>query len=155
MTYLILPLMVAGLALVVLEVFVPGFGVPGISGVICIIASALITALYVPFGYAYVLGGLVLMAFGLMALIRWAKSKQLYGSLILKEVLSSEKKELGNSDALIGKEGVAVVPLRPFGAVDFNGIRKEVFSEGAFVPKGRAVKVINVENDRIIVKEMN
>lgn len=155
MVNIIFPLVVFGLALVTLEVFLPGFGVAGISGIICFIAASIITAIFIPFGYLYVGIASIVLVVAIYSVIKWAKSKQLYGNLILKEILAMEKKEIGNTEALIGKEGVAVVPLKPFGVVDFNGIRQEVFSDGAFIPKGRTIKVVSVKNDKVFVREMN
>ena len=50
--------------------------------------------------------------------------------------------------------GVAITPLRPSGAAAFNGERVDVITEGGFIDRGMAVKVMAVEGARVVVREV-
>ena len=156
MTQYIIPLLLLGILFLTLEIFIPNFGILGITGIIAIALSSVFTVIAYPVtGFLIVFGVLFFLSGCFYFLIKWVKSRQLSGSFILNEVLEPEKKALDNFEAMIGKEGVTEVPLKPFGSAMFNGVRLDVYSDGAYVPKGRTVKVIDADNDRIIVREMN
>lgn len=52
------------------------------------------------------------------------------------------------------KEGVSLTILRPTGIADFNGIKLDVITEGEFIQKDKKVKIIQVQGNRIVVKEV-
>jgi membrane-bound ClpP family serine protease len=56
--------------------------------------------------------------------------------------------------ALLGAIGVAVTPLRPAGMARFGDDFLDVVAEGSFVAPGSRVQVIEVEGNRIVVKEV-
>jgi membrane-bound serine protease (ClpP class) len=51
----------------------------------------------------------------------------------------------------MGKCGVAITVLRPSGIAEFDGERLNVVSQGDFIGKDAAVKVIAIEGGRIVV----
>lgn len=150
---LCLLLLIVGLLCLLAEVFMPGFGVAGVAGLVLLAVSALLTALFVPFGWFIVaVEGAVLLLFGGCA-FHYLRTKQWHGRLVLEENLAEDTgAAVANLDALVGQEGVAVSPLRPCGEVDFNGIRLEAASEGAFIPKGTKVAVIRAEKGKLTVR---
>lgn len=147
-------LLVIGLVLLLVELTLPGFGVSGVTGFILVIVSSIVTIIYLPFGIFIVLGELALIAFICFILFRYLRSKQLYGKLILDETLNEEKKEIGKPEFLLGKEGITKTPLRPHGEADFNGLVIDVYSSGQYIPVSRSIKVISVDDQKIIVKEI-
>lgn len=155
MPYFLFLLLILGSVLAIIEIFLPGFGVFGIAGIICIAVSSIYTIMYHPFGLMIVASELIALGIVVYAVIRWAKAKQLYGSIILRDILAPDKKEIEGLERLIGKDGITDVPLKQFGSVLFNGVKMDAYSDGQYIPKGRTVTVINVVNDRIIVKETN
>jgi membrane-bound serine protease (ClpP class) len=56
--------------------------------------------------------------------------------------------------ALLGAIGVAMTPLRPAGMVRFGEQFVDVVAEGSFVPAGNRVQVVEIEGNRIVVKEV-
>ncbi|MEG3070416.1 MAG: NfeD family protein [Candidatus Syntrophopropionicum ammoniitolerans] len=54
----------------------------------------------------------------------------------------------------MGKEGTAFTPLRPAGTAEVAGQRLDVVTEGEFIHSGMQIRVIKVENIRIVVKEI-
>ncbi len=147
-------LLIAGAVLVCIEMHAPGVAVPGITGAVLIVASMVITAVVVPFGFMIVIGeAVVLLALG-YGLFQYLKKHQLYGKLILDETLNQDTPDVGDLSYFLDKEGVTKTVLRPSGDVDFNGTAIEVFSESGYVPEGRRVKVVSVAGRKVSVKEV-
>jgi membrane-bound serine protease (ClpP class) len=55
---------------------------------------------------------------------------------------------------LLGAVGVAATPLRPAGKVQFGDEFVDVVAEGGYVPPGARVQVIEIEGNRVVVKEV-
>ena len=56
--------------------------------------------------------------------------------------------------ALLGAIGVAATPLRPAGKTRFGDQFVDVVAEGGYVLPGTRVQVIEIEGNRIVVKEV-
>lgn len=153
-----LPLIIcllAGVGLLVLEVFVPGFGLPGVSGLVLLCAGIVITwKTYGPVaGLAVTLISLALAGISISISIKSAATGKLSKSaLVLNEVTQSVDHE--EIDALMNKEGVTATVLNPVGIAEFDGVRLNVVSEGTYLEKGVKVKVQQVEGSKIIVRAM-
>ncbi len=144
---------VIGSGLIVLEAFMPGFGVAGIGGVVLeIVALRCCWLLHgtVPTLLA-LLGVLLLIGLAVFISYRSAMNGRLSKShLVLKETESAaaEKKP----DRWIGMEGVAVTSLRPAGQIEVEGTRLNAASAGDFVEKGAAVLVTGTEGDHYVIR---
>lgn len=146
----------AGLGLLVVEMFVPGFGVPGISGIALLIASVVL--MWLKAG-ALAAVGLVVIIMALAAILlsvslKSAANGRLSRSrFILKDRESAEEGYTAASDMniFVGCEGEARTVLRPSGIVEFDGVRLNVVSDGEFVAQGARVKVVRVDGNRIVV----
>lgn len=172
MFVLALLLFIMGLILVGLEIFVlPGFGAPGIFGVLCMLAGlGLVTFERVPqSGDEWGLLGMKIVqymfgmfgAFGLAFLIARFLPKVPYANrlLLAPPTDKSEAAELllpgaGEAASLLGAIGTTNTPLRPAGVVRFADKFVDVVSDGGFIPAGTRVQVITVEGTRIVVKEI-
>jgi len=150
---LALLLILVGLALIVAEVYwIPGMNVAGIVGVVLVLfglgyaftASGWLTGLAVLAG-TLVLGG-VLFAM----LWRSGSWKQFVLATSLK---GSGTERLGENRArYLGREGIAVTPLRPVGIVEIDGERIEVATEGEYIAAGSRVKVVAMDRRRYFVR---
>ncbi len=145
-------LLIAAALLICIEIFMPGFGVCGVTGAALFIISSVITVALVPFGVFVVLAEFVFIALVLFTIYQYVKKRQLHGKLILDETLNMEKREIGGLDFFMGKEGLTKSPLKPVGYADFNGNSVEVYSEGAYIPENKHIKVVSVDTQRIIVR---
>jgi membrane-bound ClpP family serine protease len=56
------------------------------------------------------------------------------------------------ADTLVGRHGRAVTPLRPAGAVEFDGRRVDAVSEGVFIDAGAWVRCIEANGIKIVVR---
>ena len=146
--------LLAGVALMVVEVFVPGFGLPGISGLILTVIGVVITwnNYGAVAGLAATLIALALAGIAISVSIKSAADGKLSrSSLILNEVTPTVDHE--ENEALLGKAGKTVTVLNPVGFAEFDGVRLNVVSEGNYLEKDKPVQVTKVEGNKIIVKE--
>ena len=149
-------LMLMGVVLLVVEMYIPGFGVPGITGV------ALLVIGFVVLGPT--LGQGLLLFIILAAILCIALSICLYSAskgrlgkskLVLKDVAVAEDiAESNDLNYFIGREGIAHTALRPAGIGEFDGVKLNVVSDGEFIAQGKRVKVLSVEGNRIVVCEL-
>lgn len=147
--------MLVGVGLLAAEIFMPGFGLAGISGIVLLGAGiAIIWTTYgAAAGLIATLAALVLVGVSVSVSIRSAaKGKLAKSELFLNsEVPPQEHEEL---ESFRGKRGVTLTPLNPVGIVDFDGVRLNVTSEGNYLEKGRKVQVVQIEGTHIIVREL-
>lgn len=149
---LVIILVVLAVVLLCVEMFLPSFGICGILGIILFIVSAVITVVAIPFGVFFLAGEVIFFALVIWIVINYIRKHQLHNKLILGETLNVAEKEIGNLDYFIGKTGVTKTPLRPFGTVDFDGVPVEVSSDGSYISENSKVRVMQVQNQKIIVK---
>jgi membrane-bound serine protease (ClpP class) len=157
---------ILGVGLLLLEIFVfPGFGVAGVGGVILIFGS-LFSALVGNVGLDFPSGEAmtsaittlavtsVLFVALLFSLGRYLPKSERFGQLVLApELLSSAGYTSSESQVeLVGREGVAITPLRPSGAAEFDGERVDVTSVSDFIPAGSIVIVKRVSGGRVEVR---
>ena len=150
--------LIVGLILLVIEMFLPGIGVAGVSGVISLLAVVVMqlgwgnprVALYV---IAIVLLVIIL---GLIWIIRSFQKGRLSKSfLVLRDSsdgTSVPEIATAKSD-LVGKTGVALTTLRPAGIAEIDGRRVDVATAGEFIPKGSPVTVLKAEGMHILVNK--
>jgi membrane-bound serine protease (ClpP class) len=156
-------LFIAGLILLGLEIFIiPGFGIAGISGLILIFGSLVLSALnnivfdFSPTAghdiqrvlltvssalFAFVL--LVLLTLGNMQNSWWVKK------LALSEELPAPAKEFPD---LTGLSAVAHTDLRPQGEIMLRGEYFEATTYGIFIPRHSGVKIVGRTGGRLVVE---
>ena len=147
-------LFILGFLLVIVEMFNPGFGVPGALGIVFLIVGVIVTAETVEQG---ILMGVVILAIlaVMLTIVLYSASKgRLSKKLILKDATDRQSGFSGTEDMkyLLGKSGKAVTPLRPAGCADLDGVRLDVVTRGEFIDKDVPVTVIEVEGNRIVVE---
>lgn len=149
-------LFIAGIVSTSIELFVPGFGVFGAIGVLSTVISIVLTLLYVPYGAFIVAIEIVILIVFCYCIFKFLKKKHLYGKLILNDTLEDSEKHEETLDlkAFLGKEGVSKTALKPFGFADFDGVSIEVTSDSFYINSDKRIKVINIANNKIIVKEI-
>lgn len=146
-----------GLGLVILEIFIPGFGIPGITGTILLVISILLTANSMLEILIMLLFFLVIIAIPLAIMIRLGKKGKLSRGIILESNnIKSESCKIENKDMeyFIGKRGKTKSMLRPAGKIDLDGVMLDAVTEGAFIEVNKEVEVIKVDGIRIVVKEI-
>jgi membrane-bound ClpP family serine protease len=143
-------LAVAGLVLLVAELYLPTYGVLGVIG-----AASLLGAVGFCFvierylGVAALLGGLLAAPFVTAAMLKlWPRT-----SMARKMTLPPVDSRPAPLPFQMGQVGVAVSELRPMGECEFDGRRVEALSEsGGIVPAGSRVKVMGADRRRPLVR---
>lgn len=167
-------LFIIGLILLMLEIFViPGFGVAGILGGVCIFFSlvfALVKA--VPASgplplpdtenlLKAVLTVILSILGALGVILLFGRSILSSGFFHKVEVAVAETKQDGwvalpvLDKSLIGKGGVALSTLRPVGNVEIDNEVYEASVPVGYIEKGERVVVIGMENSVLIVKKLS
>ena len=144
---------IVGSGLIILEAFIPGFGVAGIFGIMLEVVALWATwRLHgVPTALIALLAVLILIGFAVFLSYRSAMNGRLSRSpLILKETEAAGA--AAKPEQWIGQEGVTVTSLRPAGQIDINGVRLNAASSGDFIPKGVAVLVTGTEGDHLVIR---
>lgn len=147
-------LFISGILLIVIELYVPGFGFWGISGAGCILASFFLTLGGNMLAVNLLSVSLVAAILIFLVMLRFLPSSKLWSDLMLKE---SETLQAGFSSShdyshYIGREGIVISFLRPSGMIDIDGTHLNVVSEGQYIEPGTTVKVVSVEGSRIVVR---
>lgn len=150
---------VIGIGLLILEAFMPGFGAPGITGLVLEVITLVMTWFeHGPVAtLAMLLIVLLVLAIAISTSLRSITSGRLSkSSLINAETESNEEgyRSTQNLAVFMDKEGVASTVLRPTGIADFEGVRLNVSSEGDYIPAGTRVRIIKVEGAKILVKPL-
>ena len=156
-------LFLTGVVLVVVEVFfVPGLGVPGVLGLIFVIASLVLALIGIPIDVSFQTGVLadamtrvllsLLGAFVLaLVFIRLLSKTAMGRSLVLADAETGFLSAPSASD-LIGQTGEALTDLRPAGKVVIDGERHEATSEREFIARGSRVRVIGKDGPALVVR---
>ena len=147
---------IVGFALVVVEMYVPGFGLPGIAGFL-LLAGGIFLAHPTPLQALIMVVVIVaLLCIALSICIHSAANGRLAKSkLVLHDVATqAESPEGGDMGYFVGRQGVNHTVLRPAGTAEFDGVKLNVVSDGDFIDAGSAVVVDRVEGSRIVVRAL-
>ena len=149
-------LLVIGFILIGIEMIVPGFGAPGISGIICMIIGLFLTADTIEEGIIILLIVLALLAIMLVIILRLLAKGKLKSPIILKDEISTESGFISSTDLnyLLKKKGTAATDLRPAGRGNFDGVEFNVISKGKYITKNTPIEIYKVEGSKLIVKEI-
>ncbi len=153
-------LLALGVAIAVLEMFVPSGGVLSIAAVGALIGSiACFFAFDTTAGFVamavYAAGAPVAIVLGLKV---WQHTP-LAKSMVLGNAAAEEDEVRGGSSegaaqaaALVGQTGVAITPLRPVGFVRLGRERIEAQAETDMIDPGTRVTIVECEGARIVVR---
>ncbi len=147
-------LLIAGFVLAGIEMVVPGFGAPGICGIICLVAGVLLTADSVEVGIFITVVVIVILGILMTVIMGFLSQKKFRSPIVLDEDLKAGV-PINSSDLeyLIRKEGKASTDLKPAGKGNFEGIELDIFSEGPYIKKGTSIVISRINENRLMVKE--
>ncbi|NLM41348.1 MAG: nodulation protein NfeD [Firmicutes bacterium] len=146
-----------GLLLLILELFViPGFGIAGILGILGVMGSIILA--FGDLQLALINLSVVLVATIAVVVLLWKRITQsrLWKRIVLSH---SETPQAGyrapaDFSHLVGKQGMAITPLRPSGTCLIDGQRYDVVSDGGFISANTKVEVVFTEGTRVVVREV-
>ena len=158
MTYAIILLLV-GVALIIMEMFLPSAGILGALAIGAIIGS-LVLAFKEGEGVGLVfLGVTVIIVPILLVLGLKIFPKTPIGRRIILPPANEPASVRGRAgvsmedySTLVGKSGRTVTPLRPSGIAEIEGERYSVVSEGELIEDNTEVLVVEIQGNSIVVE---
>ena len=152
----VLLLFIGGLALIGLEMFVPG-GIVGTVGIITVV-YAIIYVNKSTYYIAFILVVSLILAVILYYVNRNVLHKKLMflDRLVLNDSISTEDGYVASESRveLVGKKLKAYTDLRPAGVAILDNEKLDVVTDGDFIEKGNEIKIVRVEGMRIVVKKI-
>ena len=178
--YELVALFFLGVILVAVELFlIPGTGVTGILGVLCMLGALLLgtvdkidwndwqvgdfsgNLLDLLRGPALTLGaGLLGGCILVLLLMRFLPNTPIFRAFIAKQELAGgasldDTAAVAGSEKRVGWTGEALTDLRPSGKAVLSGQELDVVADGAFISKGAKVRVLEQDGMRIVVREID
>lgn len=148
-------LVLAGVALLITEMFVPGFGIPGISGLILSVAGIAMWARNWEEAAIIIAAIILVLIVAFLLVMRSAQQ----GRLSRSKFILTDSMRFGagysngfEQEKLVGKTGVAVSELRPAGIGLFDTRRIDVVSDGEYIGRGSRITIERLEGRRVIVR---
>ena len=145
-------LLIAGLALITVEVFTPGM-VMGFCGASCLVGAIVMGFKAFPAAGPYVAAGIILLVVAMVVL--WMKllpnSRVGRKLTVSVDLASSKSVDTGKLRGLDGREGIADSELRPAGFARIEGRRVDVVTRGEMIPKGAPIRVVKIDGIRVVV----
>ncbi len=151
-------LLIAAIALIVIELFVPSGGLLGFLSAVAILASVIIAFTAGPrTGLLMLVVTMVVVPAVLASAVRWWPHTPI-GQLILitppehPDDVLPDTEEYRGLKSLIGKVGKSKSKMLTSGDVAIEGRTYDAVSEGMAIDAGVAVKVVAVKMNRIVVR---
>lgn len=141
-------LLIIGIALLLVEVIIPGFGVAGFLGLAALFAGAYFSAPTWPLRAAVAGAALGVVLLAMLLLRRLIKKHGIWNKITLQE----QNCAVENLPPLqVGDEGVALSALHPTGCARFGELRIDVRCSQGFLEAGAPIKIERIEGAKIIV----
>ncbi len=157
---------VAGVVLILIEIFVPGFGVFGILGIVFMVAGLFLGLIadfplidWADISFAIIQLALSFIATGVLIFLitKFLPRSNMWNKLILASNITggsgytSSEPEI---DHLINMKGIALTDLRPSGTIKIDNKRYDVVTGGEYITKGSQVTVLSVSGSKVLVEEI-
>ena len=150
--------MLVGVVLLVVEAFMPGFGIPGISGSVLLFIGIIMT--WIEFGAQVGLGAVVVVLALLAIVISVSLRSAARGRLSKSDLVLSDNEDAGKQDdnndmlLLVGEIGETKTVLRPVGVAEFECGRLNVMTEGEYIAQGAKVRIKRVDGTTVFVENV-
>lgn len=146
-----------GIVLLAIEIFViPGFGITGILGILGIAVG-----IFMSFGINNIAQATLVVFVSLVSdiiliiiLARFILKSKGFKNKIALETDTAGYHSSVSYDDLLGLEGITDTFFRPSGNIIIDGKKYDAITEGEFINKGTKIKVILVEGNKIVIKEV-
>lgn len=151
-----LALFVTGLILLVVEGIVPGFGLPGISGILFVLIGTILAMDSLKLGIMSLSAATIITAAVSIVLIKRGFKSKLFNSIVLDAKHDGDKGYFSSNsmDMYLLKEGITLSEMRPSGYVDIDGDRIDALSLDGYIAKNIPIKVVKVEGSKIFVRRI-
>ncbi len=155
MMQLFLILLIAGLMMIGAEVFIPG-GVLGMFGALALLGAIICSFTVFPANIAVYISGAIIILVGVVIAL-WIKifpGTWIGRQMTVAQDLHTSKSTEAYLPEMLGVEGITISALHPSGYAELNGHRVDVVTQGEMIDKGKPIKVVEVEGNRVVVAEV-
>ncbi len=152
MVWLVLGLTLFGLAMLAIEVIVPGM-ILGALGLLAL--GGAVAVAYSGFGFVwgtFALGIIVLVVSAGFVLWLYLFPRTFIGRRLMLNSTSGVMVTDAARESLVGQTGIALTGLRPSGRAEIAGKRYDVVAEGGLVKAQAAIRVVGTDGMRIVVR---
>lgn len=162
---------VVGLLLLAIEIFIiPGFGVTGILGIVCVMLALTFSLInnegldFTVSGTEFLLQSLAIVITSMVAMLvlfiftgsKVLQSKS-FNKMVLADTMESSEGyqsfSTADNNALIGKSGKSISDLRPSGKAIIDEVVYTVSAESGYIVKDKIIKVVRNDGVTIVVRE--
>ncbi len=148
-----------GIVLLLIEAFMPGFGVFGFSGIASLIigivcriidGTSILQILYLVLMLAATIGAVFVLALILLRCGILSRTPIVQRGVAVPKNYSDPNAFFGN---LMGKLGEATTECHPVGKAKIDGKEYNVLSDDGFIIEGADIVVTYIEGDKIFIKK--
>lgn len=145
-------LLVLGIILILIEtLFIPGTTIFGILGIISIFSSDYLS--YVYFGTEFAIIYSIINSIVCLGIIIYSLKSNTWDRISLKKVHHEKVDKNRYENLKVDDIGLSTSSLKPYGKGRFNNKIYEVKSSENFIDEGKKIKIINILQDKILVKK--
>jgi|SRR5579862_1110259 len=150
-------LTVTGMVLIAVDFYLPGFVLGSIGVVLMLVA----TAIY--YGDTSSVDKTIMLFCTEVALgigagyisIKYFPKTAAGKKMILAETQTGVRAQAAQARDWVGREGVAQTILRPAGVALVDGKRLDVVAESGMIESGSPIRIIAVQENRLVVKQLS
>ena len=151
MWWIVILLIIIGIALLVLEVLViPGVGVVGFVGFAMMVAGVWIsyTDIGIAEGNTVLISTVLLNVIGVVLMLR----SKTWKNAMLKTQIRGKVNVVDTDKIKEGDRGVSVSRCTPMGKARINNILLEVSSQSEFIDEGTDIEVFMIKGNKVYIK---
>ena len=154
MTAIVL-LFVTGALFLAAEVMLPG-GIAGVLGGCALLAGSVLafTEFGATTGMVATAAALALVGLMLYLELIWLPKSRVGRDMVVHATISGQSQAPVASREIVGQTATALTTLSPSGLVEIGGRQYEAYCQSGHMPRGTALKVVEVDNFRVIVSEL-
>ena len=145
-------LLILGIILILVEtLFIPGTTIFGILGIISIFSSDYLSFVY--FGSEFAVIYSIINSAACLVIIVYSLKCKTWDKISLKKIHQEKVDKNRYENLKVGDLGLSTSSLKPYGKGIFNDKTYEVKSLENFIDEGKKIKIINILQDKILVKK--
>ncbi|MDO5027582.1 MAG: NfeD family protein [Tissierellia bacterium] len=155
--YIFMFVLILGILAIIVEVFIPSFGLVGITG-LYLLFNALAAVYRIENPYTYIILSIIIALVLGVFLIKYLMSKNATKKLVLDTKLigsTVDKKKIEEDLKLLNARGQVIKPLRPSGLARINGKNYDVVSNGEYIGVGESIVVDRLDGNIIYCRREN
>lgn len=149
-------LYVIGIVLLLVEGVMPGFGVAGVSGFVCVVISIVMITSNLYQAMLLMIATITIFIILLVLIYKFGFADKYMDAFVLK---TEQKNEDGYKSAtiakdLVGKVGITLTTLRPAGTIEIDNMRFDAITDGEFIEGNTDICVVKIDSSSVVVRKI-